>query len=364
LGVNSGTVTITAASENGRSASCTVSVTAAGSESAEVLLEKSAETVKVNETVKLTAWVVPTSAYDKTLSWASSNTNVATVDRNGNVRGVYQGSATITATAANGKYARCTVTVTSAGVAVTGITISGSSASSVEVGKYLTLTATVSPSNATDKTITWSSSNTNRAVVAEGRVLGISTGSVTITATAVNGVKATYSITIIAAGSTTVTATGISLNQGSVSLEAGKTLVLTATVTPSSATDKTVTWYSSDSSVATVNQSGIVQGKVPGYTTITAYNSNNNYAQCVVYVSAAEEPYSDVSIYPARTIKVGESITISTSIPSPVWSSSDDTVASVASGTIKGIKVGGTIITVRSSDKKTYVHFIVLVEAK
>ena len=379
LGIGSGTATITATAASGKYASCVVTVGAAGTEVAEVWLEKSSETVRVSDTVKLAASVIPTNAADRSLTWTSSNSNVATVDYNGNVKGISTGSVTITATANNGKYARCSVTVTSAGVAVTGITLSTNTAATVEVGKYATLTATITPSNASDKTITWSASN-SRAIVSDGHVMGVSAGTVTIYATASNGIRAQYDMTITSAGtSATIPANGISLSNSSASIEAGKVFVLTATVTPSNATDRTVTWSSSSPGVATVNSSGVVQGVTVGTATITARNSNNDYRTCVitvlpVTVTPPVEEVTTISLSSsAMTMVKGESrtlnATVSPSNATITWISSAPSVAPVNAivGDTKSVDViganPGQAIIIAQANGKALTYCIVTVEA-
>ena len=141
-------------------------------------------------------------------------------------------------------------------VPVAGITLDKTTAS-VEEGKSLTLTATVTPDNATDKTVTWTTSDRDRSVAtvdSTGVVTGIKAGTATITAKA--GEKtATCTVTVTAASTEpeVVPVTGITLDKTTASVEAGKSLTLTATVTPDNATDKTVTWTTSDQSVATVD---------------------------------------------------------------------------------------------------------------
>ena len=133
-------------------------------------------------------------------------------------------------------------------IAVSGVSLSPGSLE-LEVGQTATITATVNPSNATNKTVSWSSSNPSVATVSGGKVTAVATGSATITATA-GGKSATCSVTV---KNKVVNVTGITLSQNEVSLKIGETATLTATVSPSDATDKTVTWSSSDAKVATVN---------------------------------------------------------------------------------------------------------------
>lgn len=158
--------------------STTVHVTSVSLNKATIsLVEGSSET--------LTATVSPENAGNKSVSWKSSATDIATVDNNGKVTAVKAGSATVTVTTADGdKTATCSVTVTEAYVAVLSVSISPEIAD-LEVGETLTLTTEVLPDNATDKTITWTTDNESVATVSEsGVVTGKVEGTVTITATA------------------------------------------------------------------------------------------------------------------------------------------------------------------------------------
>ena len=151
-------------------------------------------TIKAGETTQATAAVTPADADDTAVTWSSSNATVATVDENGVVTGVAAGEATITATSTvdNTKSGSCTVTVIEAqgSIPVTGVTVTPAT-TSVQVGKTRSLTATVAPANADNKTVTWSSSNEAIATVnANGVVTGKAVGTVTITATTKVGNKA------------------------------------------------------------------------------------------------------------------------------------------------------------------------------
>src|SRR5574344_749432 len=136
-------------------------------------------------------------------------------------------------------------------VAVTGITIN-KSAVSLTVGNSVTLSATVSPSNATNTAVTWTSSNTAAAsVTSSGILTGITAGSASITATTSDGGYTAPCAVTVTAGAVTVT--GVTLSSSSLTLAAGETAPLTATVTPSDAADTSVTWSSDTPSVATVS---------------------------------------------------------------------------------------------------------------
>ncbi len=153
------------------------------------------------------------------------------------------------------------------------------------VGNTETLTATVEPANATNKAVTWSSDNSGVATVSNGVVTAVTPGTATITVTTEDGNK-TASCTV----TVTVPVTGVTLSQTQASLYYNRTpstLTLTATVTPDNATNKDVTWTSSNPSAATVNQNGVVTAVAPGTAVITATAADGNGANatCTVTVS-------------------------------------------------------------------------------
>ena len=144
--------------------------------------------INVGETLTLTAIVAPEDATDTSVTWGTSDDGVATVSDSGVVTGVGAGNATITVTTTDGSFtATCTVEVTASTVAVTGVTVSPES-DSIAVNETLTLTATVAPENATDKSVSWSSSDDTIASVSdEGVVTGVAAGNATITVTTTDG---------------------------------------------------------------------------------------------------------------------------------------------------------------------------------
>lgn len=146
-----------------------------------VTLSQSAAELKVSETVTLTATVSPSNATDKTVTWSSSNTGVASVS-GGTVKAVAEGTATITASA-GGKNATCSVKVTPNVIAVTGITLNQQEIALI-VGDTFQLTAMVSPDNATDKTVNWSSADDQIATVDKtGKVTAKAPGKTVVSAT-------------------------------------------------------------------------------------------------------------------------------------------------------------------------------------
>ena len=249
-----------------------------------VTLQETAE-VEVGKSITLSYTVTPEDCAD-TVTWSSSDTRFATVsnggDNVGQVTGVAAGEATITLQVGN-LMDTCTVTVVEGDtVEVTGVTLNKNELTLTEGGSE-TLTATVTPDNATDKTVTWASNKTDVATVENGVVTAVGEGTATITATA-GGYEASCVVTVNPA---TVDVTGVTLDKTSATLyingESGtNTVTLTATVTPDNATDKTVTWTSNKTDVATV-ENGVVTAVGEGTATITA-TAGGKSAACTVTV--------------------------------------------------------------------------------
>lgn len=220
-----GTATITVTAQDGSGVSKSIEITVTDDTPVAVTgvsLNKTSVSLTVGGTDTLIPTIAPTDATNKKVSWSTSAPGIVSVDGSGNIKALAAGNATITVTTDDGKQtATCAVTVTASTVAVTGVTLDKSSAT-VNVGATLQLTATVAPSNATNKAVTWTSSNNNIATVdANGKVTGKAVGSATIQVTTTDGKKT---------ASCTVTVT-----QGSV-----------ATITYSVAVDKTLTLNASD----------------------------------------------------------------------------------------------------------------------
>lgn len=162
-----------------------------------VSLNKNTTTIKVGGTETLTAMVEPANATNKAVTWSSDNISVATVDANGLVTAVAEGSATITVTTEDGnKTATCEVTVTTATVPVTGVTLDPTSLT-LNVNQTATLTATITPNDATNQNVTWTSDNPSVATVSGGVVTAVAPGEATITATTQDGsFDATCTVTV------------------------------------------------------------------------------------------------------------------------------------------------------------------------
>ncbi|AQS18342.1 beta strand repeat-containing protein [Clostridium beijerinckii] len=369
-GVNAGSAVIVASTVDGsKKATCTVTVTGTTAvHPTSVSLNKADDAIIAGGTDALTATVLPSNATNKNVTWTSSNTNVATVDSNGVVTGVNAGSAVIVASTVDGsKKATCTVTVTgTTTVHPTSVSLNKAD-DAITAGGTDALTATVSPSNATNKNVTWTSSNTNVATVdSNGVVTGVNAGSAIIIATTVDGSKkATCTVTVT--GTTTVHPTSVSLNKADDAITAGGTDALTATVLPSNATNKNVTWTSSNTNVATVDSNGVVTGVNAGSAVIVASTvDGSKKATCTVTVTGTTTVHpTSVSLNKADDAITAGGTDALTATVSPsnatnknvTWTSSNTNVATVDSnGVVTGVNAGSAIIiatTVDGSKKAT-----------
>ncbi len=280
-----GTATITA-TVDGKSVSCKVTVNGQTTVPvASVELNQTTLELIAGKEATLTATVKPDDATNKTVAWESNATNVATVDNNGKVTAKAAGEAIITAKVGD-KQATCNVKVTAADVAVESVTLNQSSLELV-AGKEATLTATVKPDNATNRTVAWESNATNVATVDNnGKVTAKAEGTAIIAVTTADGNhKATCTVTVIPK---TVQVSGIQV-QGSASVYVGGSTKLTATVTPTNATNQKVTWSSNNESVATVGTDGTVTAVSAGTATITVTTEDGQKtAACTVTVLSVD----------------------------------------------------------------------------
>ena len=246
--------------------------------------------IRRGETTQLTATFTPTDVTYKDITWKSSDEKIATVDETGKVTGVGLGKVNITATVDG---VEKSVVVTVSNPLVSSIEIEGKE--SLPLGEEQTLVATVNPYDANQEVEWVSSDETVATIDAEGKVATLKEGTVTFTAKATDGsnIEATFELTVTAPLPESVEVTA-----SATELKVKETLQLTATVLPESA-DKTLTWASSDSKVATVDATGLVTALLGGTVTITATTSNGKTSSVeitvidlykeVVYVDATYE---------------------------------------------------------------------------
>lgn len=362
----SGTVKVTATAKSNSSATqnCLISVNSIAVDG--IAISDTSATLYKGSWKQLSAVITPSGAADPAVTWSSSNTAVATVDSTGKVTAVGiptgedYGEAIITAQSSNASvFATCTIKVLSS-VLITSLTLNKSELA-LNVGDEETLTVTGSPSNATNKTLEWKSSNPEVASVSSGKVIAASKGTAVITATATDG-SGKYVSCVVTVNNIQIL--NVYLDKSSLDLSEGDTAKITATVYPSNATTSTLKWTSSNTSVATVDSKGnIVAGATKGYTIITASatDGSGKFAECVVLskpkvhvtgitinygtsldLLANDSTYLKATILPANA-----------TVSSVTWSSSNTAVATVdaSTGLLKGLTLGEAIITATADGK-------------
>ncbi len=324
-----------------------------------ITVSPTSKTIKVGENFIITPTVTPADATDKVVTWSSSNNAIASVDTTGKVTGLSTGTATITATTHDGGLtATCTVTVSNTTIKVTGITLD-TTAKTMGVGETYNLKPTITPSNATDKSVEWFSGNPAVASVdTTGKVTAKAIGVAVITATTHDGeYKATCTITV---SNSKVSVTGIELTTTSRNMYAGDQYILQTIIKPDNATDKSVTWTSSNPAIATVDENGIVLALKAGTTTITATTNDGGFkANCIITVTGEVVNVTGITLSPTtKTMYAGESSMLMPTVTpdnatnrSVTWTSSDPTIASVdENGMVKAIKKGTATITAKTDD--------------
>ena len=389
-GVAEGTATITVTTEDGNfTDTCIVTVEKVKTEPETVVvtgvtLDKETVTIKEGETSSLVATVLPENATNQNITWTSDNESVATV-KNGVVTGVVKGTATITVTTEDGNFTdTCIVTVEKVEtetepetVAVTGVTLDKETVT-IKEGQTATLKATVLPENATNKEVTWTSSNESIATISNGVITGASEGTATITVTTKDGnFTDTCTVTVekVETEPETIVVTGVTLDKEAVTIKEGQTSTLKATVLPENATNKNITWTSSNENVATISN-GVITGVAEGTATITVTTKDGNFTDTCAVTVEKEELIVDVSGVKLDKIsldmQVGEKINlvatiqpINATIKEVTWTSSNEQVAKISeNGIIEALKEGKTTITVTTKDGKFTASCEVIVSAK
>lgn len=310
-----------------------------------ITLSSTSLTLTIGETATLTANVLPEEATNKSVTWTSSNTAVASVDTNGKVTTTGVGSATITATTHNGFSATCQVTVTP--VMPASVTLSQTSLA-LNIGETATLIATVLPAEASDKSVSWQTDNANIATVnANGVVTAKAEGTANISAVTVNGLRASCQVTV-----TSIPVSSISLDQTALLVNVGESATLHATLLPANASFKTVTWTVDNANVATVNADGVVTGKAQGTATITATTHNGLKATCAVTVTTVNA--ESITIVPDYiSVRLGDTrqLTVNftpsnTTDKTVTWTSADPQIATVdAAGLVTPVSLGEVYLT-------------------
>ena len=248
----------------------------------------------VGETTTLIETVKPTNATNKNVSWSSSDENVASVNTNGRVTAVAAGEAIITVTTEDGeKTATCKVTVEGTPTPIVNVSSVSLNKTETTLGVNETekLVATISPENATNKNVTWSTSNSGVVTVDQnGNISGVAKGEAFVMVKTEDGGKTALCKVIVQENpSPVVHVESVTLDKTEVELAKGTETVLIPTINPVTSNNKKVTWASSDTSIATVDQMGKVTAAEIGEATITVTTEDGaKTATCKVIVTKAE----------------------------------------------------------------------------
>lgn len=351
--VSTGEATIhVVTSDGGKMATCLVKV---GTPVKGITLSISSKTLYVGDpSLDISATLTPANATDKSLEWSSSDPEVASIAPGAALHAVIKplkpGKTTITATTKDGGFtASCEVTVKRH---VSGVSLNKASLT-LYVGETESLAATVAPEDASDKTVAWSSDNSAVASVSNGKVTANKPGTAVIKVV-------TNDLSKEAACTVTVKrhAESVELSQKEIKLYLGENRSLTATVLPSDASDKNVTWSSSNPNVATVSTAGNVVSKSVGTTVITVKTADGGHqASCHVTVLEPVVYATSLTITPqALNMNIGESASLTLQmLPSNaneklVWESDNESVARVVNGDITAVGVGVAKIMVKGKN--------------
>ena len=342
-----GKVTITATTVSGnKKASAEIEVKPVSVTGITIKTDK--KEIKIGETAQLKAEIQPDNATNQKVTWSTSDEKIATVDEKGLVTAIAAGQVTITATSEDNKSKQDFVVIIVPEIDVTGVIVSPLECS-IKPDEKVELTSTIVPDNATNKKISWSSSDSSVAVVSQaGVVTAVREGTVNITATTENGNKqAVCKVTV------EYPVEKIELSDAELTLPAGETHELIPAIQPDNATNKKLTWESSDPAVASVDANGKITTIRDGLTDITATSQNGKSAVCKLKVETLPKK---IILPEEKIINVDQEYTF-TSVIIPenatnknvIWESSDEQVVSVnAAGKIKGLKKGTAVITAKT----------------
>lgn len=367
-----GTTTIIVTTEDGnKTDTCIVIITAGVVDVTEVTVNKDVLNLSIGEVANaLEATVLPEDATNRDIEWTSDDYGVASVDQFGVVTAIGEGVTTITVTTEDGnKTAPCVVTVT---VPVSGVTVDMATLNlAVANPTPVTIVATVLPANASNKNVVWSSSDEAIATVSElGAVTPVGVGETTIIATTEDGeITAPCVVTVV---QEIVDISYVSLIPMMLSLKVGLEKETISTILrPAGATHKTLTWTSSEPTIASVDQNGVVTPLSVGIAIITATPGEGVRSdECWVTVSdpilvtSIQFPPIDIALDffeggEGRILATpGDPYANLTVLPHEAdnkeitWSSGDEAIATVhsKSGFITPLKIGKTRITVTAED--------------
>ena len=315
------------------------------------------KTIYTDEVFKLKVSITPSTATESRVVWRSSNTDVATVTEDGEVKGIAGGTALITCTTVEGGYnATCVLTVLEL---VTTIKLNYEEYR-LGVDKSVVLEAVVSNQTASNKKVTWKSSDPKIASVnSKGKVTGVSYGNAVITAIAQDGseVEASCEIEVVRP------VKRVSLDKSYLNVLVGETKELTATLEPKNASYGELIWTSSNDSIALVDDNGMVTAIAPGTVSITAQAQDDSGKKAICFVTVSNRvPTTSITLENRSLVMVAGEVKLVQYATNPVnstdslsWSTDNAAVATVDSktGKITAKAVGTANITAMSDSGRT-----------
>ena len=337
-------------------------------------LNKTEENMLLTDVIKITANILPANSSNKILTYTSSAPDIVSVTESGYITAKKVGTANISISI-EGKSTILKVNVIDK-ISLKDIKIDPTV--QIKKGETTKLTVTYNPANATNKEVTWQSSDeTIVSVDTNGNIKGISKGEATITVKSKDGnYIATSKVTVnspeqITNNANNIKLKGIRLNKKKISLKKGETIKLDITYTPSDATNKEIIWSSSDENIVSITD-GTILAVSPGTAEIKITSIDGNFKdKCNITV------YSNLPIESIKfenvnqDIYVGHTLTLNTistpentMIDNPIWSSSDENIATVENGVVTGLNIGTATITISDNNNKVFASTIVNVIKK
>lgn len=315
-------------------------------------------TLRINESVPVSAAVYPSNSCSTYVSWESSDTSVVKI-QNGMLVAVGYGTATVTATSFNDKIGKIQITVKE--IVAEELTIENQ-VEQLYIGETQELSCTITPEDVDNPEITWTSSDESIATVSKtGKLTAINSGIVQITATTSNDISAIFDLTV-----EEKVVESIEIQEDDMLLYLRDSVQLNAIISPADATYKDVVWASSEESVLSISEDGVITALTCGEVTVTATSANElvDTIQIVVDEIIAEKIQitGDESLKIGSTMRMGvEYFPENTTIQDIEWESSDETILTISDdGILHAHNVGVASITAIQKDVQTTMEIEVL----
>lgn len=309
----------------------------------------------IGESKKVVATVLPKETLNNIVYYVSSNSNVASVDNQGNIIGKSVGNAVITVSTMNGIKENINVTVNKKEVHVDKVYFKESSIN-LEVDKTVKLNYVIEPSSASDKTVQFNYDKNMVSIDENGNLKAIKAGTTSVELISSNGIKSVLEVKIISNSSVDVKK--INLSDTKINMEIGDTKRISYTISPSNATNKEIK-YIYDNSIVSISSTGIIKALKEGKTIVSLQSSNGVVSSMTVVVNSPKEIIESLSIKGGNfTISTGgtkelEATVVGKNISSTkVWSSSNTNVLEVDStGKVIAKNAGEAVVTVKMGEK-------------